>query len=74
MKRITRVLLCRARRESRHIEATVSAETYRKLSDAHRLVVDVVCFRGPHINHLTPRTLDMDTVQAEMPKRASPRP
>ena len=55
-------------------EATVGAETYRKLHDAHRLVADVVCFKGPHINHRTPRTLDIDTVQAEMPKRASPRP
>src|SRR5690606_514512 len=25
-----------------------------------------VCFRGPHINHLTPRALDIDAVQAEM--------
>jgi uncharacterized glyoxalase superfamily metalloenzyme YdcJ len=28
-----------------------------------------VSFRGPHINHLTPRTLDIDAAQAGMPKR-----
>lgn len=52
-----------------HSEATVSADTYQKLHGAHRLIADVVCFKGPHINHLTPRTLDIDQVQAEMPKR-----
>ena len=29
-------------------------------------MADIVCFRGPHINHLTPRTLDIDAAQAEM--------
>ncbi len=52
-----------------HGEATVSAETYQALHDAHRLIADVVCFKGPHINHLTPRTLDIDAVQAAMPQR-----
>lgn len=52
-----------------HNEATVSHETYRQLHDAHRLVADVVSFKGPHINHLTPRTLDIDRAQAEMPRR-----
>ncbi len=52
-----------------HGEATVDMATYRRLSDAHRLIADVVCFKGPHINHLTPRTLDIDTVQVEMPRR-----
>jgi uncharacterized glyoxalase superfamily metalloenzyme YdcJ len=50
-----------------HSEATVSASTYRHLVQAHRLVADVVSFRGPHINHLTPRTLDIDMAQAAMP-------
>lgn len=49
-----------------HPTATVSAETYRHLLDAHRLIADVVSFKGPHINHLTPRTLDIDAVQAAM--------
>ena len=52
-----------------HSEATVSLEDYKRLHDAHRLIADVVSFRGPHINHLTPRTLDIDAVQAGMPRR-----
>ena len=50
-------------------EATVTAKTYKRLHDAHRLIADVVGFKGPHINHLTPRTLDIDAVQAGMPTR-----
>jgi len=50
-----------------HSTATVSAQTYAELLDAHRLIADVISFRGPHINHLTPRTLDIDAVQAAMP-------
>jgi uncharacterized glyoxalase superfamily metalloenzyme YdcJ len=52
-----------------HHSATVSAEQYRQLHDQHRLVADVVAFKGPHINHLTPRTLDIDQAQASMPAR-----
>lgn len=52
-----------------HAEANVSHEMYRRLHDAHRLVADVVAFKGPHINHLTPRTLDIDRVQEMMPER-----
>ncbi|WP_062117965.1 2-oxoadipate dioxygenase/decarboxylase HglS [Aureimonas sp. AU40] len=52
-----------------HPEALVSADLYGRLHDAHRLVADVVSFKGPHINHLTPRTLDIDAVQADMPKK-----
>lgn len=50
-----------------HSEATVDFETYRRLRETHSLAADVVCFRGPHINHLTPRTLDIDRVQQRMP-------
>ncbi|MBA4806672.1 VOC family protein [Brevundimonas sp.] len=52
-----------------HAEATVSAETYERLVAAHRLIADVVSFKGPHINHLTPRTMDIDAAQAAMPER-----
>ncbi|MGX9120867.1 2-oxoadipate dioxygenase/decarboxylase HglS [Mesorhizobium sp. BHbsci] len=52
-----------------HSDSTVTLATYRKLHGAHRLIADVVSFRGPHINHLTPRTLDIDAVQVGMPKR-----
>ncbi|GEK45868.1 DUF1338 domain-containing protein [Bisbaumannia pacifica] len=50
-----------------HQEATVDLATYEALHEEHRLIADVVCFRGPHINHLTPRTLDIDEVQRRMP-------
>jgi uncharacterized glyoxalase superfamily metalloenzyme YdcJ len=51
-----------------HDRARVDADLYRRLHDAHRLVADVVSFNGPHINHLTPRTLDIDAVQQGMPE------
>ncbi|POA42924.1 DUF1338 domain-containing protein [Pseudomonas sp. MPR-ANC1] len=50
-----------------HHSATVTAAQYQTLSAQHRLIADVVAFKGPHINHLTPRTLDIDAVQQQMP-------
>lgn len=47
-------------------EATVSAETYRKLRAAHPVIADVVCFKGPHINHLALHSLDIDAAQLAM--------
>jgi uncharacterized glyoxalase superfamily metalloenzyme YdcJ len=52
-----------------HRDATVTAAEYKALHDEHRLIADVVAFKGPHINHLTPRTLDIDRVQAGMPAK-----
>lgn len=52
-----------------HSTATVSLDQYKQLNAQHRLIADVVAFRGPHINHLTPRTLDIDVVQDGMPKK-----
>lgn len=46
--------------------ANVTLPMYQRLHGAHRLIADVVAFRGPHINHLTPRTLDIDAVQEGM--------
>nr|WP_298411144.1 VOC family protein [uncultured Halomonas sp.] len=50
-----------------HRDATVDHRTYQALLEEHRLIADVVCFRGPHINHLTPRTLNIDEAQRRMP-------
>lgn len=47
-------------------QANVSAEVYQMLHNMHRLVADVVGFRGPHINHLTPRTLDIEAAHQAM--------
>ncbi|OAI94900.1 2-oxoadipate dioxygenase/decarboxylase HglS [Pseudomonas putida] len=55
-----------------HHEATVTAQQYRQLHDQHRLIADVVAFKGPHINHLTPRTLDIDAIQLGMPAHGIP--
>lgn len=52
-----------------HPHACVDHATYQRLHAVHRLIADVVSFRGPHINHLTPRTLDIDAVQTAMPAR-----
>lgn len=51
-----------------HQHATVDEATYHALHNEHRLIADVVCFPGCHINHLTPRTLDIDRVQSMMPE------
>lgn len=53
-------------------DALVDLQTYHDLHDAHRLIADVVSFKGPHINHLTPRTLDIDRSQAMMGDRGLP--
>jgi len=49
-----------------HADACVDADTFDALNSAHRLIADVVSFKGPHINHLTPRTLDIDAAQSAM--------
>jgi uncharacterized glyoxalase superfamily metalloenzyme YdcJ len=49
-----------------HSRATVNDHTYQRLKSAHGLIADVVSFQGPHINHLTPRTLDIDLAQQAM--------
>ncbi|KAK1857167.1 cytoplasmic protein [Colletotrichum chrysophilum] len=49
-----------------HKTSTVDVQTYRRLQEAHPLIADVVCFRGPHINHLTPRVLDIEAAQLKM--------
>ncbi|GIT90801.1 DUF1338 domain-containing protein [Jannaschia pagri] len=49
-----------------HADACLDADTFSELIAAHRLIADVVSFKGPHINHLTPRTLDIDAAQSAM--------
>jgi len=52
-----------------HERAHVSLNTYQRLKDHHPLLADIVSFQGPHINHLTPRTLDIDRAQERMRAR-----
>lgn len=55
-----------------HDKTPVSKALYQKLLAQHGLIADVVGFKGPHINHLTPRTLDIDAVQAGMQAKGIP--
>lgn len=52
-----------------HDRSLVCKDTYNRMRRCHPLLADVVGFRGPHINHLTPRVLDIDLAQAGMAKR-----
>lgn len=49
-----------------HDRAQVSLGTYKRMKSHHPLLADIVSFQGPHINHLTPRTLDIDNAQEKM--------
>ncbi|KAK4447155.1 hypothetical protein QBC34DRAFT_486389 [Podospora aff. communis PSN243] len=55
-----------------HSRSTVPLKTYLSLKNEHPMVADIVCFPSAHINHLTPRTLDIDAVQLEMIRRGLP--
>lgn len=46
-----------------HEQANVEKKVYTSLLESHPLIADVVSFKGPHINHLTPGVTDID--QAE---------
>jgi len=52
-----------------HDTALVPRDVYDRMHAAHPLVADIAAFRGPHINHLTPRVLDIDAAQAAMSER-----
>ncbi|KAB8077557.1 hypothetical protein BDV29DRAFT_198629 [Aspergillus leporis] len=55
-----------------HSKATVTMEEYQILKAEHPLIADVVSFPSCHINHLTPRTIDIDLVQEMMQKHGMP--
>ncbi|TLS21362.1 uncharacterized protein PpBr36_10226 [Pyricularia pennisetigena] len=49
--------------------APVAASTlaeYRTLREQHPILADIACFQTAHINHLTPRTLDIGMTQSAM--------
>lgn len=52
--------------------ATVTMTEYSELHSESPLLADVAAFAGPHINHLTPGTLDIDAVQAKMLSQGIP--
>ncbi|KAJ5510663.1 hypothetical protein N7453_002766 [Penicillium expansum] len=49
-----------------HSKATVTLQEYEHLKAEHPLIADIVSFPSSHINHLTPRTIDIDLVQQLM--------
>lgn len=55
-----------------HTQAQVSEHFYQELLNVSRLAADIVGFKGPHINHLTPRVLDIDLLYANMVERKNP--
>jgi uncharacterized glyoxalase superfamily metalloenzyme YdcJ len=55
-----------------HSMASVPHQVYLDLNQAHPMVSDIASFPSAHINHLTPRTLDIDLVQTAMIKRGMP--
>ncbi|KAF2649515.1 DUF1338-domain-containing protein [Lophiostoma macrostomum CBS 122681] len=46
--------------------AVATKDAYQKLKEEHPILVDIACFQSSHINHLTPRTLDISAAQARM--------
>jgi uncharacterized glyoxalase superfamily metalloenzyme YdcJ len=46
--------------------AAASHSDYQKLSLEHPILADIASFNSAHINHLTPRTLDIDAAEQEM--------
>ncbi|KAI1740740.1 hypothetical protein F4680DRAFT_85247 [Xylaria scruposa] len=46
--------------------AAATFNQYNILKDEHPILADVASFQSAHINHLTPRTLDISAVQAAM--------
>ncbi|KAJ5712699.1 hypothetical protein N7493_009167 [Penicillium malachiteum] len=55
-----------------HSKATVTLDEYKILKAEHPLIADIVSFPSSHINHLTPRTIDIDLVQQLMVDHGMP--
>lgn len=55
-----------------HSKAIVALDEYMQLKSEHPLIADIVAFPSSHINHLTPRTIDIDLVQRLMVEHGMP--
>lgn len=49
-----------------HSVAVATCEDYHRLATEHPILADIACFNSAHINHLTPRTLDIAMAEAKM--------
>lgn len=52
-----------------HPVAAATYDQYAKLHAEHPILADIACFTSAHINHLTPRVLDIDAADALMRER-----
>ncbi|KUL84575.1 hypothetical protein ZTR_08775 [Talaromyces verruculosus] len=52
--------------------AVATQTEYQLLRAEHPILADIASFRTAHINHLTPRTLDIDAAQAAMAAEGMP--
>jgi uncharacterized glyoxalase superfamily metalloenzyme YdcJ len=50
-------------------QANIDKQSYAELNSAHRLIADIVSFKGPHINHLTPKVLDIDEIHRQFSRQ-----
>lgn len=48
--------------------AAATFDQYQLLKAEHPILADIACFQSAHINHLTPRTLDISAVHSAMKK------
>jgi uncharacterized glyoxalase superfamily metalloenzyme YdcJ len=46
--------------------ASASKQVYQRLKVQHPILADIACFQSAHINHLTPRTLNIAAAQDRM--------
>ncbi len=49
-----------------HRDARVSQKQYETFLQCNSLVADIASFKGPHINHLTPRVLNIEALHKRM--------
>lgn len=49
-----------------HSVAAATIDQYNALKAEHPILADIACFQSAHINHLTPRTLDISASQVAM--------
>lgn len=49
--------------------ASSTLKEYEILREEHPILADIACFKTAHINHLTPRTLDISLAQEAMVRR-----
>ncbi len=55
-----------------HATTHTPYDSYVQMKAVHPMIADIACFPSAHINHLTPRTLDIDRVQEAMQQRGMP--